>query len=293
MPTSKLLRSWARRRAHGARRLTWALPGVVFAAALSLSAACASGGPELPPQSCPNNDNNSGAGASGTGTGTGGTTGSGMAEPTPQEVAARLHGCRKVRYASLGNILADRGVDLTTFGGSGAICRTDGSMPCPVSEQCYCPTPPCFQVGNETPNDGTCVTRPATPGFLYSTAHDAMGVPKLDSRQGEKDGHTTASAMKLFDIFIQAAPQIIANIDSPQLAPACTLNGQNPSMFDPGDGSCVEEAVSCLIGYPATDDHMLLCNLILDKANAVDPADVAIKRNIAVAAMLSAAHSCE
>jgi hypothetical protein len=129
-------------------------------------------------------------------------------------------------------------------------------------------------------------------GALYSGGQDAFSVPKLDSRRGEKDGHTTASAMKLFDVFVQAAPEIVANISSPQLAPACTINGQNPEMFA-ADGSCIEEAVSCLIGYPATEDHMLLCNLIVDKADPGDAADVSNKRHIAVATLLSAAHSCE
>jgi hypothetical protein len=140
---------------------------------------------------------------------------------------------------------------------------------------------------------GMCVATPESPGFLYSTAADAFSVPKMDSRRQEKDGHTTASAMRLFDIFIQAAPQIIANIENPALAPACVLRGETHPMFDPADGSCVAESISCLIGTPATPDHVLLCNLILDKADPLDPADVERKQHIAVASMLAAAHSCE
>jgi hypothetical protein len=228
------------------KKLSWALPGIVFVGAFTMSAACGSDGPVLPTNICPNNNNTSdGAGTSGAG----GSTSSGDPVPTPQEVGARLHGCRKVRYASLGNVLADRGVDLSSTAANSA-------------------------------------------GLLYAMGEDAFSVPKIDSRRGEKDGHTTASAMKLFDIFVQAAPEIIANISNSQLAPACTLNGQNPEMFA-SDGSCVEEAVSCLLGYPASEDHMLLCNLIVDKADPTDSADVANKRHIAVATLLSAAHSCE
>jgi hypothetical protein len=94
------------------------------------------------------------------------------------------------------------------------------------------------------------------------------------------------------DIFIQSAPQIITNISDPLKAPACTLSGKNMPMFA-SDGSCVEESVSCLIGTPATDDHMLLCNLILQKAKPGDASDLSKKRNIAVAVLLSAAHSCQ
>jgi hypothetical protein len=257
------------------------------------------------PTECPNGAT-TGAGVGGGGGDTsteatttgvgGGSTGSGMVElPTPQEIAARLHGCRKIRYSALGTFLAERGVDLVTFGGSGSNCQNDANGPfCNAqSEQCYCPSPPCSQNGSDPGNQGTCVAKPATAGFLYQTAKDAFGVPKQDSRQGEKDGHTTASAMRLMDLFVQAAPQIIANIENDQLAPACVLNGESFPMFDPVDGSCVEESISCLIGYPATEDHLLLCNLIVDQADPGDPADLQKKRIIAVATLLSAAHSCE
>jgi hypothetical protein len=198
--------------------------------------------------------------------------------PDAFEIAARLHGCQKVRYKTLGTMLNNRGVDLVTTGQTATACTTSDN--CPANQQCS------LQLG-------VCITKPALPGYLYQTATDALAVPSGDSRQQEKDGHTTASAMKFFDIFIQAAPDIIANISDPDAAPACVHNGMSSPMFDPADGSCNEEAVSCLIGVPARADHMLLCNLIVDKADPTDPVDVDIKQRIAVAALLSAAHTCE
>lgn len=199
------------------------------------------------------------------------------------------------------------------FGGSGAACEmadttANGSGPgndplCPAGEVCFCNQDDklneinrtCLDVGNNSPDakDGYCVSKPSTAGYLYFTGKNSLGVPKLDSRLGEKDEHTTASAMKIMDVFIQSAPQIISNVNNPVKAPACTLNGKNRPMFDQTDGSCVEETVSCLIGQPATEDHMLLCNLIVSKANPGDPSDVNKKKIIAVAALLSAAHSCQ
>jgi hypothetical protein len=197
------------------------------------------------------------------------------------------------------------------FGGSNAACEmadtaNAGSGPtndplCPSTEVCFCNQSDkagannknCLDAGGTNAPRGYCVSKPPNAGFLYFTGQDAFGVPKLDSRLSENDEHTTASALRLMDIFIQAAPQIVANIGSPIKAPACTVNGTNQPMFDASDGSCVEEAVSCLIGTPASDDHMLLCNLILQKATPNDPTDLSKKRNLAVAALLSAAHSCE
>ncbi|MBM4358054.1 MAG: hypothetical protein FJ096_08075 [Deltaproteobacteria bacterium] len=253
--------------------------------------------------------------------------------PDASEVASRLHACHKLTYAQVGNFLRNRGVAIppgnvsdvkttqtmifgmnqtlqTIFGGSGAACETAQTAAngtndplCGATETCFCNQDDklgsdnrnCLDVGNNSPDapDGYCVSKIATAGFLYFTGKDALGVPKLDSRLAEKEEHSTASAMRLMDLFIQSAPQIVANMGDPSKAPACTLNGKNKPMFDPKDGSCVEESVSCLLGMPATDDHMLLCNLVVQKANQADQTDLTKKRNIAVAALLSAAHSCQ
>lgn len=252
--------------------------------------------------------------------------------PSADEVKSRLHSCHKMTFAQVGTFLRNRGVaippgdisDVKTsqamifgmnqtlqsiFGGSGSACETAltasngvGNDPqCSSNEACFCNQDDklndanrnCVDAGNSEAKDGYCVSKIATAGFLYFTGKDALGVPKLDSRLAEKDEHSTASAMRLMDIFIQSAPQIVSNIADPSKAPACTLNGKNLPMFDPKDGSCVEESVSCLIGTPASEDHMLLCNLIVQKANPDDQSDLMKKRNIAVAVMLSAAHSCQ
>lgn len=252
--------------------------------------------------------------------------------PNQDEIMSRLHSCRKLTYVQLGNFLKARGVAVPTgnlldnrttmtnvfgqsvtlgniFGGSGASCETaitdangTNDPVCSGAEICFCNQDDkmnqvnrsCLDVGNNSPDaaDGYCVSKPSTAGFLYFSGKDALGVPKLDSRLGEKEEHSTASAMKMMDIFIQAASQIVTNISDPNKAPACTLNGKNLPMFA-NDGSCVEESVSCLIGYPATDDHMLLCNLLIQKAKSGDQSDLIKKRNIAVAVMLAAAHSCQ
>ena len=290
----------------------------------------------------------SGSGGSGTtSTGSGASSqGAGAPAFNELEVQAKLHGCRKLRYETLGSVLRDRGANVDAVHNSLSLnqvigeclsvsnqpaqcttpdmlvrCQNDDSngtntFPsnlrqdmCAADEFCFCPVTPCTNSPSAPQvaqgNAGFCVKETEvinndvieelhpSAAFLYQTAKDSMSVPKVDDRTLEKDGHTTASAMKVFDIFVQAAPTIIANISNPTMAPACTINGDNPEMFDPGDGSCVEEAVSCLIGYPATDDHLLLCNLILDKADPTDPIDVQKKQFIAVATLLSAANTCE
>jgi hypothetical protein len=136
---------------------------------------------------------------------------------------------------------------------------------------------------------------------LYATGGDALGVAKYDARESERYFHTTAGATKMFDIFVQAAPEIIANIGNPAMAPACTLNGQNKPMFKADGRACERDSLSCLIGRPATEDDEILCELMLSQAHAQPTAsppkteaeDLVTKQNITVAAFLSAAHTCE
>jgi hypothetical protein len=173
------------------------------------------------------------------------------AEEGPPEVRSRLHSCTKIPYAALGDFLTSRGVNLNATSSAGA---------------------------------------PKTAGELYKTGTDAMGVARFDAREGETYFHTTAGATKLFDIFVQAAPEIIANIQS---VDACKVNGAAKPMFDATTGACVYESLSCIMGRPATDDDMTLCNLMLAQAAKGDPKDLNTKRNITVAAFLSAANTCE
>ncbi len=327
------------------KRLHWALPGVVFVSAFTMSAACGSEnsadvGPDCPTIESPTGGNEdpsttavtsassstSAAGSTSTSASTGaGAMGPGedpgeeeMIEPPPgaQEINSRLHGCRKLRFDTLGNMLGARGVAVTSvntaynaaFGATGMACEVIATpllIPasadplCPAGQLCYCPPGRggCVDVGTPSTagdaQDGFCVAKPQTASFLYATGDEAFSVPALDSRLAEKDGHTTASALRLMDIFVQAAPQIIANIGDPAKAPACVIDGKSYPMFDAADNSCVEESVSCIIGSPATEDHMLLCNLIVGKAKPGDAADLQKKKIIAVAALMSAAHSCE
>jgi hypothetical protein len=140
--------------------------------------------------------------------------------------------------------------------------------------------------------DINLLSNPDSAGELYKGAKDTFGVPPQDSRTNERSFHTTAEATKLFDIFLRAAPEIVANIGNPQAAPACTLNGTNKPMFEQ-NGTCVFESVSCLLGRPATKDDMTLCNALVANADPNNQNDVTNKRYIAVATLLAAGHTCE
>ena len=257
----------------------WATPGIVFTVAFAFAACSEALDGATGAGDCPPDQTTTGMGDGGTGSeqAPGGviTTGdedntfdhfndpgeSGQKDPFeilkeraqegPPEIRTRLHSCTKVSYAALGEFLASRGVDLD----------------------------------KTAPNN-----QPKTAGQLYKAGGDALGAARFDAREGETYFHTASGATKLFDIFVQAAPEIIANVEKVE---ACKLNGVGKPMFDPMTGACVYESLSCVMGRPATEDDLAICDLMLDTAKTGDLADLAIKRNITVAAFLAAAHTCE
>ena len=165
-------------------------------------------------------------------------------EGTP-EVSARLHSCQKLPFESLGLVLASRGVNLDAVAAAGA---------------------------------------PPTAGQLYKAGGAALGAPNYGSRVGEAIESTTAGATKLFEIFVQAAPEIVAAM--PSLA-ACNVGGQAARMFDDA-GSCTQQGISCLIGAPALPAQVALCNQLVASASSRD-----IGQRVAVATILAAAHTCQ
>jgi hypothetical protein len=125
---------------------------------------------------------------------------------------------------------------------------------------------------------------PPTAGQLFNGGTGALGAANYDARVGEAIVWSAAGAAKLFDIFVQAAPEIIANLST---APQCQLDGAGPQMFNEDD-TCNENAITCLIGRPSTPEHVAICNSMVHAGTTLDKG-----KQIAVATLLSAAHQCE
>jgi hypothetical protein len=164
-----------------------------------------------------------------------------LQEQGPPRFTARVHGCPKIKYDTIGRLLTSRGVDV----GSNA---------------------------------------DLSAGQIYRTSDQALGVANYAARQRENLELTTAAASKLFDIFVQAAPEIIANMPN---RPECQIGGVGAVLFN-AQNQCDADGITCLIGVPATASHVELCNLTVAKAS-----DVETGKKMAVAALLAAAHTCE
>lgn len=125
---------------------------------------------------------------------------------------------------------------------------------------------------------------PPTAGQLFAEGLGPLGGAVYDARVGETIVWSSSGAAKQFDIFVQSSPEIIAAMPTLE---KCKENGIGTAMFDSNNG-CNEAPVTCLIGRPATPEHIALCNEIVKTASTPEKGQA-----IAVAALLSAAHSCE
>jgi hypothetical protein len=125
---------------------------------------------------------------------------------------------------------------------------------------------------------------PPSAAELYMGGAGALGVANYDARVGETITWSAAGAAKLFDIFTQAAPEIIANIGS---SDQCKVNGMAAQMFD-AQNNCNADALTCIMGRPATPEQVDVCTHLVSAASSVDTG-----KNIAVATVLAATHSCE
>jgi hypothetical protein len=159
----------------------------------------------------------------------------------PPRYASRVHSCAKMRYRTLGNVLASRGVDLAATGDLAA-------------------------------------------GNLYAQGAPALGAANYAARVRENIDLGLATTSKMFDLYVQAAPEIIAKLTS---RPECQVNGVGAQLFDAAN-HCLADGVSCLLGVPATATHLEVCNETISRA-----ADVESGKRLAVAVLAAAAHTCE
>lgn len=149
-----------------------------------------------------------------------------------------------------------------------------------------CPKMRVRTIGNVLASRGInlAATGELSAGRIFSTSAAALGAPNYAARIRENVDLGVATAAKLFDIYVQAAPEIIANLPN---RPECQKNGVGVQLFD-SSNRCVAAGFSCLMGIPATTDHLAICNETVKRA-----ADVESGKRMAVALLAAAAHTCE
>jgi hypothetical protein len=127
-------------------------------------------------------------------------------------------------------------------------------------------------------------TTALSAGQIYRASTAALGAPNYAARIRETIDLGVATAAKQFDIYVQAAPEIMANLPT---RPECQKNGVAAQLFD-SSNRCVASGFSCLMGVPANAEHLAICNETVKRA-----ADVETGKRMAVALLAASAHTCE
>lgn len=113
---------------------------------------------------------------------------------------------------------------------------------------------------------------------IFNASGPALGAANYPGRVPEAPFASTSAMAKMFDIYTMASYSAVqANWAPPACEGAKVLGA---------DGKFTKDGISCLIGKPATDEHVAIANDAIVK----NPTDGA---KIAIAAMLSAAHTCQ
>jgi hypothetical protein len=114
---------------------------------------------------------------------------------------------------------------------------------------------------------------------IYNAGDTAasLGAANYAGRQAEAAFASTSAVSKMFDIFTMASYDGAADGWTAQACPGVKL-------LD--GGKFTKDGLTCLMGKPASDEHVAVANDAIAK-NATDGA------KIAIAAVLSAAHTCQ
>ncbi|HEX3762932.1 MAG TPA: hypothetical protein VHW23_29755 [Kofleriaceae bacterium] len=140
------------------------------------------------------------------------------------------------------------------------------------------------------------VAFPATPAAgtaaqLFNSGAAALGGPNYGARVRENISVTTSGASREFDIFASAATEVIAAFTAGTLTRCNDAAGTPAVLFD-ASNQCQASGITCIIGVPATPDHVALCNQAVTQTVA-GGSSVDFGKRIAVASMLAAAYTCE
>ncbi len=128
-------------------------------------------------------------------------------------------------------------------------------------------------------------TAASSAGQLYTSGGPALGAPNYSARVKENMSVSTSGASREFDIFAAGATEVMTNL--PTLKRCQDASGTPAVLFD-ANGQCQASGITCIIGVPATPDHVALCNQTVTTASTPD-----IGKRMAVAAMLAAAYTCQ
>jgi len=145
-------------------------------------------------------------------------------------------------------------------------------------------------LGNILTNRGvnTGSTTQNSAGLLYKGGASALGVANYSGRVAEMIVPSTAALSKQFDILVAAGQEIQAQIKAGTYSPKACPGTQ----FVDTSGNFTKDGLTCLMGKPATADHLTIANDAVTEAVSKGLTKDQ-GQQIAIAALLEASQTCE
>lgn len=145
-------------------------------------------------------------------------------------------------------------------------------------------------LGNILANRGvnTASTTKDTAGMLYKGGASALGIANYGGRVPEMIVPSTAAMSKEFDVMVAASREIQAAAKAGTLSMKACPGTQ---LIDTS-GNFTKDGLTCLMGKPATADHISIANDAIQQATS-QGLTTDQGQQIAIAAILEAAHTCE
>jgi len=107
-------------------------------------------------------------------------------------------------------------------------------------------------------------TTTGSSGALYKLNVDALGSANYPARVPEASFASTSGMVSQMDIFASAAAEIVATGWAPS---GCQETGGTPVALFDSTGAFTKDALSCLMGKPASDEHVALANAAVTQAS--------------------------
>jgi hypothetical protein len=125
-------------------------------------------------------------------------------------------------------------------------------------------------------------------GMLYKGGASALGIANYSGRVPEMILPSTAALSKEFDIMVAASREIQAASKAGTLQ----MDACPTTQLVDGSGNFTQDGLTCLMGKPATADHLAIANDAIAQAQSQGLTQDQ-GQQIAIAAILEAADTCE
>lgn len=141
-----------------------------------------------------------------------------------KEESERSHSCGKISFRTLGTILSRRGL---TVAGAGTQCNDGQPFDCQVRD-------------------------------LYRNGNLVLGMANYPARAPESDRSTTGGLVKMNDILIAAAEELITAAN-PTGAFGATTDCATTALYD-AQNKCLADGFACFVGVPLTQGQLDQCS---------------------------------